>query len=162
MVLCLFLLAGFISIFFGVPGTFVIFFSTVLYGIFTGFERISGGMLLGLGLLTLCGEGLEYTLGLLGAKRFGSSNRGVIFSVIGGLIGAIVGAPFLFGIGAVLGALFGAFAGAVLIEILTQGLAEWRKAIRSGLGNFLGRLAGMITKIGIAIGMIVWILVSVL
>jgi uncharacterized protein YqgC (DUF456 family) len=160
IVLCLALIAGLMSIIFGFPGTAVIFFSALIYGLFSGFEKITGGMVIGLAILTVCGEGLEYVFGTIGARRFGSSKRGIIVSVIGGFIGAMMGAPFLFGIGAVVGALLGAFAGAICIELVTRGPHEWKEALRSGLGNFLGRIAGMLTKIALAIGMIVWILVS--
>ena len=130
-----------------------------MYALFSGFERITGGMLLALALLTLCGEGLEYVFGVVSARRFGASKKGIIFSIVGGFIGAVMGAPLFFGFGAVLGAFFGAFAGAVLIEIVTLGTGEWKKAIRSGAGSFLGRVAGMITKIALAIGMVVWIFI---
>jgi uncharacterized protein len=157
-----FLLSGLIALFFGLPGTWMIFGATLVYGFVTDFSRVGGGMLLLLGLLTLAGEVVEYGLGIAGARRFGSSKRGIVFSILGGLVGAIVGAPLFFGFGAVLGALVGAFLGAVLIELHTYGTTEWRKALRSGWGNFLGRIAGMITKVAIAIGMIVWVTGAVL
>jgi uncharacterized protein YqgC (DUF456 family) len=152
----LFLLFGLVCLFFGLPGTWMIVGAIALYGLVTGFTEIGGGMLLLLGLLTLAGEVVEYLFGIAGARRFGSSNRGIVFSILGGFAGAVLGAPLFFGFGAILGALVGAFMGAVLIELLTYGPTEWKKALRSGWGNFLGRIAGVITKMAIAIGMIVW------
>jgi len=156
------LLLGLISLFFGLPGTWLILVTTTVYAWVTGFAHVGGGMILSLALLTLVGEVVEYLFGIAGARRFGSSGRGILFSIVGGFVGAVVGAPLFFGFGAVLGALVGAFLGAVLIEVLTYGAAEWRKAVRSGWGNFLGRIAGVITKMAIAIGMIVWITETVL
>jgi uncharacterized protein YqgC (DUF456 family) len=156
------LLLGLIGLFFGLPGTWLILVATTVYAWVTGFAQIGGGMLLSLALLTLVGEVVEYLFGIAGARRFGSSGRGILFSILGGFVGAVVGAPLFFGFGAVLGALVGAFLGAVLIELLTQGTAEWRKAVRSGWGNFLGRIAGVITKMAISIGMIVWITATIL
>lgn len=162
LVFFLFLCVCLICLFFGLPGTWMILGATALYAVVTGFAPVGGGMLLVLALLALAGEFVEYLLGIAGARRFGSSHRGIVFSILGGFIGAVVGAPFFFGFGAVLGALAGAFLGAVLIELLTYGPTEWKQAVRSGWGNFLGRMAGMITKVSIAIGMIVWIAATIL
>ena len=158
----LFLVAGFLGLIFGLPGTWMILGATLVYGWVTDFAQVSGGLLLLFGLLTVAGEIVEYVFGIAGARRFGSSNRGIVFSILGGLVGAVIGAPLFFGFGAILGALVGAFLGAVLIELLTYGPTEWKKAVRSGWGNFLGRIAGVITKMAIAIGMIVWIAATVL
>jgi len=162
LVFFLFLLAGFFGLLFGLPGTWMIFSATLVYAWVTDFAQVSGGLLLLFGLLTVAGEVVEYVFGIAGARRFGSSNRGILFSILGGFAGAIVGAPLFFGFGAILGALVGAFLGAVLIELLTYGPTEWKKAVRSGWGNFVGRIAGVITKMAIAIGMIVWIAATVL
>lgn len=162
LVFFLFLLVGFLGLLFGLPGTWMILGAALAYAWVTDFARIGGGLLLLFGLLTAAGEVVEYVFGIAGARRFGSSNRGILFSILGGFAGAIVGAPLFFGFGAILGALAGAFLGAVVIELLTYGPTEWKKAVRSGWGNFLGRIAGVITKMAIAIGMIVWIAVNVL
>ena len=156
------LLCCLVSLVFGLPGTFLILGTTLLYGIATDFREVGAGMLVILTLVTLAGEGAEYLLGVVGAKHYGSSNRGIVFSMVGGFFGALLFAPLFFGFGAILGALIGAFLGAVAIELLTYGTREWKQAVRSGWGNFLGRIAGMITKISIAIGMIVWIAFTIL
>ena len=158
----LFLLSSFFGLIFGLPGIWMILGATLVYGWVTDFAQIGGGLLLLFGLLAVAGEIVEYVFGIAGARRFGSSNRGIVFSILGGLVGAVIGAPLFFGFGAILGALTGAFLGAVLIELLTYGPTEWKKAVRSGWGNFLGRIAGVITKMAIAIGMIVWIAATVL
>ena len=157
-----FLVGSLLCIFFGLPGTFFILAAAFVYGGVTDFHEITGGMLVVLGMLTLFGEGVEYVMGIVGAKRYGSSNRGIVFSMVGGFVGAVVGAPLFFGFGAIPGALAGAFLGAVAVELATYGPDQWRKAVRSGWGNFLGRVGGMITKLAIGIGMIVWIAAAVL
>jgi uncharacterized protein YqgC (DUF456 family) len=150
------------TLFFGFPGNLLILGASCLYGYFTSFGEVTGRMLVVLALLTLTGEGVEYVLGVVGAKRYGSSNRGIVFSMVGGFVGAVMGAPLFFGFGAILGALAGAFFGAVLVELATYGPDQWRKAVKSGYGNFLGRIGGMITKLAIGTGMIVWIASRVL
>lgn len=156
------LLVALFSLFLGLPGTWVILAATAVYAWVTGFSHVGAGMLVLFFLLAAGGEIVEYVFGIAGARRFGSSNRGIVFSLLGGFAGAVVGAPLFFGFGAILGALVGAFLGAVLIELLTYGVAEWRRAVRSGWGNFVGRMAGLITKMAIAIGMIVWTAATVL
>jgi hypothetical protein len=156
------LIVGLFSLFFGLPGTWIILGATLVYAWITDFAQVGAGLLFLFFLLSVVGEVVEYVFGIAGARRFGSSNRGIVFSLLGGFVGAIVGAPLFFGFGAVLGALVGAFLGAVLIELHTHGTGEWKKAVRSGWGNFLGRIAGMMTKVAIAIGMIVWITMAVL
>jgi len=155
------LLACLVTLFFGFPGNVMILAATCLYGYLTSFHEVTGGMLAVLGVLTLSGEGVEYVLGIVGAKRYGSSNRGIVFSMVGGFVGAVMGAPLFFGFGAIVGALAGAFAGAVLVELATYGPGQWRKAVKSGYGNFLGRVGGMITKLAVGTGMIVWVAVRV-
>jgi uncharacterized protein YqgC (DUF456 family) len=162
ILLFLVLLFGVVSILFGLPGTTILFLAALVWGIATGFREVTAGMLVGLGLLTLLGEGADYALGVIGARRFGSSGKGIVFSLVGGFFGALAGAPFLFGAGAVLGALVGAFLGAMGAELLTYGPGQWKKAVRSGWGNFLGRVAGMVVKMAIAVGMAVWTLSRVL
>jgi uncharacterized protein YqgC (DUF456 family) len=158
----LFLLVSLFSLLLGIPGNWMILGASCLYGYLTGFQELTGRMLWVLALMTVAGEGVEYLMGIVGAKRFGSSNRGIVFSMVGGVVGAMVCAPLFFGFGAILGALGGAFLGAVLVEIATDGSDQWRKALRSGFGNFLGRIGGMITKLALGTGMIVWIAYSIL
>ena len=153
----LILLVCLATIFFSLPGNIMILVASVIYGFITGFHEVTVRILILLALLTAAGEVVEYVMGIVGAKRYGSSNRGIVFSMIGGFAGAIICAPLFFGFGAILGALGGAFAGAFLAELNTYGLEQWKKALKSGWGNFLGRVAGMITKLSIGIGMIVWI-----
>ncbi len=162
LLLFLFLLVSLFSLFLGLPGTWMILGAALLYGWVTGFAEVGAAMLFLFLALAVVGEVVEYVFGIAGARRFGSSNRGIVFSFLGGFAGAVVGAPLFFGFGAILGALVGAFLGAVLIELFTYGTSEWRKAVRSGWGNFLGRIAGVITKMAIAIGMIVWIAAAAL
>ena len=151
------LLVSLVSLFFGLPGNVLILAASCLYGFATAFADVTVGMLVVLAALTLAGEGVEYLLGIGGARRYGSSNRGIVFSMLGGFVGAVMGAPVWFGFGEIVGARVGAFWGAVMVELASYGLGQWRKAVRSGYGNFLGRIGGMVVKLAIGVGMIVWI-----
>ena len=153
-------LAGLVSLVFGLPGTFVILGASVLYGWYGGFSEITVRVIILLVVLALAGELIEFLLGILGSKKYESSNRAIVGSIIFGIIGAVMGAPFFFGIGAVIGAFAGAFAGAILME-LSQG-KKMDEAIKSGWGAFLGRVAGTISKGAVGIAMITITVLAVL
>ena len=153
-------LAGLVSIIFGLPGTFIILGASVLYGWYGGFSEITVRVIIILVVLALAGELIEFLLGILGSKKYESSNRAIVGSIIFGIIGAVMGAPFFFGIGAVIGAFAGAFAGAILME-LSQG-KKMDEAIKSGWGAFLGRVAGTISKGALGIAMIAITVLAVL
>jgi hypothetical protein len=153
-------LAGLISLVFGLPGTFIILGVSVLYGWYGGFQEITIRLIVILVVLALAGELIEFLLGILGSKKYESSNRAIVGSIIFGIIGAVMGAPFFFGIGAVIGAFAGAFAGAILME-LSQG-KKMDEALKSGWGAFIGRVAGTISKGAVGIAMIAITVVAVL
>lgn len=153
-------LAGLVSLVFGLPGTFIILGASVLYGWYGGFSDITVRVIIILVVLALAGELIEFLLGILGSKKYESSNRAIVGSIIFGIIGAVMGAPFFFGIGAVIGAFAGAFAGAILME-LSQG-KKMDEAIKSGWGAFLGRVAGTISKGAVGIAMIAITVLAVL
>ncbi len=96
---------------FGLPGTFLILGGAVLYAFLTGFSVIGVKMLVGLGLFTVMGEAAEYLLGVAGARRYGSSGRGIVFSMIGGGGGGPGRGPFSFRRGGRPGCLGGRLSG---------------------------------------------------
>lgn len=151
--LVIFIVAGFVLIPLGLPGTFLIVLAALLYGAATGFSDITWGtvgLLLGAALLA---EGVEALAGVFGAKRYGSGNWAVAASIAGGIAGAVVGAPILFGLGAIPGALLGAFAAAVVVEKAAG--RPMPEALRAGWGTFVGRLAGTVVKAAVAMAMAV-------
>ena len=156
----LFSLAGLISLIFGLPGNFVILGASMLFGWYGGFQEITVKIIIILIVLALAGELIEFLLGIAGSKKYESSNRAIVGSIIFGIIGAVLGAPFFFGLGAVVGAFAGAFAGAIIVE-LSQG-KNMDEALKSGWGAFIGRVAGTISKGAIGIAMIAVTVAAVL
>lgn len=153
-------LAGLVSLIFGLPGNFIILGASILYGWYGGFDEITVKTIIILIVLAVAGELIEFLLGILGSKKYESSNRAIVGSIIFGIIGAIMGAPFFFGIGAVVGAFAGAFAGAIIVE-LSQG-KKMDEALKSGWGAFIGRVAGTISKGAVGIAMIAVTVAAVL
>jgi uncharacterized protein len=156
----LFSLAGLVSLIFGFPGNFVILGASLLIGWYGGFQEITVKIIIILIVLALAGELIEFLLGIAGSKKYESSNRAIVGSIIFGIIGAVLGAPFFFGLGAVVGAFAGAFAGAIIVE-LSQG-KNMDEALKSGWGAFIGRVAGTISKGAVGIAMIAVTVAAVL
>ncbi len=152
-------IAGLISHLFGLPGNFIILADSVLLAWYGGFKEITVKIIIILAVLAILAEVIEFLLGVAGAKKYKSSNKAIVGSIVFGIIGGILGIPFFFGIGAVIGAFLGAFAGAFIIEFLFD--RNFDKAVKSGWGALLGRVGGAISKGAIGLTMIVITIVSV-
>ncbi len=152
--------AGLISHVFGFPGNFIILADSILFGWYGGFKEVTITVLAVLLVLALLGELVEFVLGIVGAKKYKSSNKAIVGSIVFGIIGGILGIPFFFGMGAVIGAFIGVFVGAFLVEFVLEKNVD--RAMKSGWGAFVGRLGGTFFKGAIGIAMIVITIVSVL
>ncbi len=149
------LIAGVMVIPFGIAGTFVIVADALIYGLITGFEKITlpfVGLLLGIAVAV---EIIEAVFGAVLAKKYGGTKWAMAGAVIGGFIGAVLGTPVTPIIGTFLGAFVGAFVGAFLLHGLST--ADWNEALNVGLGAFFGAVSGKFTKIIVAIIMVVMI-----
>jgi len=157
VILILAMPVGLIAVVLGLPGTWLILLTSVLYSWVTGFSVITYQMLLGLLVLAVVAEVLEIWSGLWGARRYGGSRRAMLGTLIGGFIGAIILTPMLFGFGSVVGAFFGAFAGGFVVTYLEQ--RKMSQAMRVGWGGLLGRVFAMVFKgatIVTMIGLDIW------
>lgn len=137
-------IVGFACIFFTNFGTTIIIASIVLYAVITKFSIISIPVLLVLITLYLCGEVFEYIFIVIGAKKFGASNKAIIGAIIGGIIGAVIGTAF-FGIGLFIGTLLGIFLGAFIVEILQR--KSIKQSLMAGAGGVFGRIGAIVAKV---------------
>lgn len=71
--------------------------------------------------LAALGEVIELVAQAWGAKKYGSTNSGMLGGIIGAITGAILGVPFLFGLGALFGALTGAWMGPICLNACADG-----------------------------------------
>jgi len=140
----LILFVGIFSIIFGLPGTFIILIDVILYAWITDFETIGLKIIVILVVLSLLAEAMDFLLGIVGAKKFGASKRGILASVIGGIAGAILMTPLLLGLGAIIGAFLGGFVGTFLVEYLEN--KKLKSSVRMGYGVLLGKIAGVFLK----------------
>jgi len=153
------LIAALIAIPLGIPGTFIIFLATLIYGVITHFAQITQALIWTLLGIALFGELMEYLAGIFGAKKFGASRVGIMGAVAGGILGGIVGTGILPLVGSVIGLLMGAFSGAFLMELAIK--KKPAQALRAGWGTFTGRIGGILTKVILAIVMIILILTRI-
>ena len=155
----LILFLGIFSVVYGLPGTFIILTDVVIYAWITNFEKIGLKIIIILILIPLFAEAMDFLLGVIGAKKYGASKRGVIASVIGGIVGAILMTPLLLGLGAIIGAFLGGAAGTFLVEYFED--KKLKSAFRMGYGVMLGKIAGVFLKGFLAILMTVISLMAI-
>jgi uncharacterized protein YqgC (DUF456 family) len=140
------------------PGTPLIFLGALLYAVFTGFEKVDGWMLAGLGGLTAFTLIIDYIAATLGARRLGASWAGAV----GAFLGAILGFLLIVPVGALfapLGVIIGAVAGAVAGELLMS--RRMAPAVKAGFGSFVGVIGGMVVRVAVALAMIAIFLLAV-
>jgi hypothetical protein len=145
--------AGLLSIVLGFPGTFIILADVIVYSWITKFDKIGFKIIIVLLILSLLAETADFFLGMMGARKYGSSKKGVVASIIGGIVGAILLTPYLFGLGIVIGAFLGSFAGVFIVEYMER--KNMKPALRAGYGAMIGRVAGTLLKGCFAVSMII-------
>jgi uncharacterized protein len=143
------LLATFVPV---VPATLLIWGAALLHGLLTGFQPLTWGFLLGLGVLVAVAMLIDNVAAAWGAKKFGGSSYATWGALIGGLVGIFLGP---------LGFLIAPFFGAVLAEVLFA-KKTWLEAGKSGFGTLLGILGGVGAKFFIHLGMGVLVLTQIL
>lgn len=153
------LVAALFAIPLGIPGTFVIFLASLIYGIITHFTQVTQALIWILLGIAIFGELMEYFAGIFGAKKFGASKAGIMGAIVGGVLGGIVGTGILPLIGSVIGLLIGAFSGAFFVELAIK--KKPAQALRAGWGTFTGRIGGILTKVILGIVMIILILTRI-
>ncbi len=126
-----------------VPGTPLIYVGLLLAAWGDGFQFVSIGTMIFLGILTLVAFVADFVSGSLGAKHVGASRE----AVIGALLGAIVGIFFGF-----VGVFFGPFIGAVVGEFIAR--RNMAQAGFVGIATWLGFILGVGMKLMLAFAMV--------
>lgn len=152
--------AWLVLVVFGLPGNWLIVFSTAFVAWWQWDAQVfSIWTLVAIVLLALLGEVVEFFAGMAGAKRAGASWRGSVAAVFGALIGAVAGTfiiaiPF---VGTLVGACGGAGLGVWAVENSRGARSE--HALRRGLHAGLGAFIGIVSKL--AAGVAIWLIVAV-
>jgi len=153
------ILLGLVMIPFGFPGTLVLFAAALCYHLLVPAGGIGLITVVGVGVLMVIAEALEWVLTGRFTRRYGGSRRASWGAILGGMIGAFVGVPVPI-VGPIIGAFAGAFIGAFV--------AEWSRGSGTGAaahvawGAFLGRVVAAATKVAIGLVMAVWMVAAAL
>jgi len=126
-----------------VPGTPLIYIGLLLAAWGDGFQYVSIGTMIFLGILTLVAFVADFVSGSLGAKHVGASRE----AVIGAFLGTIVGIFFGF-----VGVFFGPFIGAVIGEFIAR--RNMAQAGFVGIATWLGFILGVGMKLMLAFAMV--------
>ena len=127
----------------GIPSTPLVMLAAIGHRLWFGPASASNLALVILGGLTALSLVMDYLASMYGAKRLGSTWRGVVGAVVGGLIGIFFAFP---------GIIVGPFLGALMFEML--GGREWKEAARAGLGAVIGLFVGALGKLACCVAMI--------
>ncbi|HVE35100.1 MAG TPA: DUF456 domain-containing protein [Gemmatimonadaceae bacterium] len=149
---------GLIMIPFGFPGTLVMFAAALCYYLLVPGGGIGLATVIGVGVLMVVAEGLEWVLTARFTKKYGGSRRAGWGAVIGGMVGAFLGVPLPV-VGSIVGAFVGAFIGAFVFEY-TRGTGHGT-ATRVAWGAFIGRVTAAAIKVAIGLMIAVWMIAAV-
>lgn len=138
----------------GLPGLWVMIASAVVYNITTHTNAIGWFTLIGVAVLALIAEYIEFTLSAKYARKYGGSRRAGWGAMIGGTIGVFLGVPVPI-VGPLIGAFIGSFAGALIGE-LTKGTSKTDSA-RVATGALIGRVVATAMKMGIGCAIAGWL-----
>ncbi len=155
LVLVLYILFSFAALashIFNLPGNFIILGLSLLLAWYEGFQQINIKIVIILVVIALLAELVDFLIGIIGAKRYQSSNKAILVSIIFGIIGGIWLAPLFFGFGALIGAFTGAYIGALFFELING--RNMKESLRSAWGVFLGKLGGVFSKVAMGLIMV--------
>jgi len=150
---------GLFMIPFGFPGTLVMFAAALCYYLLVPAGGIGLATVVGVGVLMVVAEGLEWILTARFTKKYGGSRRAGWGAIIGGMVGAFLGVPVPI-IGSIVGAFVGAFLGAFIFEY-TRGTGHGT-ATRVAWGAFVGRVTAAAIKVAIGFMIAVWMIAAVM
>ena len=126
-----------------VPATLIIWGAALLHALLTGFQPLSWGYLIALGVLAVGALVVDNVAGAWGARTFGGSGAAGWGALIGGLVGLFLGP---------IGFLIGPFLGAIVAEIVVSNNPPL-EAVKSGVGTLVGMLGGIGAKLLIHLAM---------
>ena len=93
-VFILILFAGIYLTLFGLPGTMIIFLDIFFYALFTGFNQVSGKIILFLLFISIIAETIDFFLVMGGALQPVASKKSFWTAVLGAIVGAFLLTPF--------------------------------------------------------------------
>jgi len=133
------------------PGPPLIWLGMLLYGLLTGFERVTWIFLMLQAALVILTFGVDYLANAWAVKRYSGSRTAAWGAGLGLLFGALLLGP--------VGIILGPFAGALLGELLAG--RHPVQALRIAFGTLIGLAGGSLVKLCVAAGMIAWFFLTI-
>jgi len=99
---------------------------------------------------TLLSDVVDWSAGVMGAKRMGGTRRAMIAAFVGGIFGAIAGTMILPVVGTLLGGALGAGAAATVVH-RTGPEETWKQSAKVGAGASAGWFAAIVIKLTLAV-----------
>ncbi len=134
-----------------VPGLILILAGIILYGWYFGFELLGMNFIIAIVILTIVGTFIDFLASVIGAKKYGASNIGIIALTIGLILGFITIGPIGIIIGPVL---------AIILTELFKG-KTFNDALKITLGIFIGALTGITVRFFIGLLMAALFIIKV-
>ncbi len=158
-VLTLVNLACWVSILFGLPGTWLMLLVTALLKWWQPAHVLVSWTVLGVAVgLAVLGEVLEFVLGAAGARHAGGSTRAAGLALVGGFVGGILGTALPVPVvGTLIGACLGAFVGSLLGDLWAG--RPVLGSVEAGWGAAVGRFWGTVSKL--AVGAVIVVVLTV-
>lgn len=147
------LVVGLLLIPFGLPGLWVMVGAVLLHSWLVP-GQIGMITVIGVTVLAIVAEILEFLAAGRYARKYGGSRRAAWGAILGGIAGAIIGVPIPV-IGSVIGAFAGSFAGALAAE-MTLG-SRMGDATRVATGALIGRAVATALKVAIGVALLAWV-----
>ena len=154
LILTLVLAGSMVLIVLGLPGLWIMIASAITYNLMVPGRPMSWLSVIGIVVLGVVAEVLDFSLAGRYAKKYGGSRKAAWGAIIGGMIGAFVGVPVPI-IGPVIGALIGSFAGALVGEVRHTG--DRAAGVKVATGALIGRVLGAVIKVGLGFVVALWI-----
>lgn len=128
----------------GLPGTPLVLVGALGHRLYFGDTSASNLVLFVILMLGVAALVLDFAAGVLGAKKFGATWRGMTGAILGALVGLFFSLP---------GIILGPFIGAMLFELL--GRKELKHAAKAGAGAVVGLFLGVVGKCAVCVIIIV-------
>jgi uncharacterized protein YqgC (DUF456 family) len=140
----------------GLPGLWVMIAAAIGYSILLP-KSIGIVTIIGITLIAVVAEVLEFTLTGTYAKKYGGSRRASWGAIIGGTVGAIIGVPIPI-IGPIIGGFAGAFIGALVFEYSRGSGAD--VSTRVAWGALVGKAVAAAMKVAAGFAIATWLIIA--
>lgn len=143
----------------GIPGAFISSFAALIWFFATGREMFEIWHLVLFFGAAILGEVLEQIMGMIGAKKFGSSKKGMWGAMLGGILGAILGSFIPIPVvGSIIGVFVGCFALTFAFEYFWAKKND-KESLKAGMGALIGKVVAVTVKYAVAFSILIIIIV---